>query len=255
MGANGGGSVIYDDYLMFYMDMANGDSYTSPNTKIFDLTTNNKDVNKNSVTYNQDKLGSLTFNQSAYCSFVDSAPFNGITYYGKTLIVVGKLASDFNTGIFSAPNYGFRQVFGAANAPTAAYRNWYFAIYNDGSGNGYRFHQSTGGYGTLSQPIPFSKLGPGSWFFSAFTHKTDGDYRYYFNGEYAGKEYGESHTTPFFQPITLNRTELIGGGTDQYGGEFPSFRGEVAAVMVYNRDLSEEEIKQNYRVFASRYNI
>jgi hypothetical protein len=249
------GSVIFDDYLMFYMDMANADSYTSPNSKIFDLTPNNKDVNKNSVTYNPSKLGSLTFNQTAYCSFVDSAPFNGVTYYGKTLILVGKLASDFNSGIFSAPNYGFRQVFGAANAPTAAYRNWYFAFYHDGTSSGYRLHQSTGGYGTLSQPIPFSKLSPGGWFFAAFTHSTDGNYRYYFNGEYAGKEYGESHTIPFFQPLTLTSTELIGGGTDQYGGPFASFRGEVAVAMVYRRDLTEDEIKQNYRVFASRYNI
>jgi hypothetical protein len=252
--SGGNANIVFDKDLMFYLDVANEDSYKTGSV-LYDLTPNNKNVNKNSVTYDPADLGALSFNQTSFCSFVDFAPFNGVTYNGKTLIIVGQVATNFNTNIFSAPNYGFRQVFGAANAPGAAQRNWYFSFYNDGSGNGYKFHQSCGGLGTLSKSIPFNRLGPGSWFYAAFTHSTNGNYEYYFNGINIGKEYGANHTSTFFQPITLSRTELIGGGTNAFGGEMASWRGKVAAVMVYKRDLSAEEIMQNFRVLGPRYGL
>ena len=256
MSTTGGApNIVYDKDLMFYMDAANEDSYRSPDTKIYDLTPNNKNVNKNSVTFDSANLGALSFNQTSYCSFVDSAPFNNVTYNGKTLIIVGQIATDFNSGISSAPNYGFRQVFGAANAPGAVQRNWYLSVYNDGSGNGYKFHQSCGGWGTLSKSVPFNRLGQGSWFCMAFTHSTNGNYEYYLNGVNIGKEYGAGHTSQFFQPITLNRTELIGGGTDPYGNQMASWRGKVSAVLVYKRDLSADEIMQNFRVLGPRYGL
>lgn len=253
----GGARVIFDDYLMFYMDTANEDCYRSPSSTIYDLTPNKRTVSKGSVPYTSTNLGELSFNQDYYCTFVNPGdPFNTY-YYGKTLIVVGQLSTTYNVGLYNYGHWGFRQMFGAANAPTATQRNWYYSLFSpSGDTNGFRYHQSCNGYGTLSNYIPFSRFAPGNWFFTAFTHQLDGNYQYYHNGAPIGKFYGTSHTSPFSQHINLTQPEMIGGGTQGSGsGQMASWKGKITAVMVYKRALTDEEILQNFKVFASRYQI
>jgi hypothetical protein len=252
----GGARVVFDDSLMFYMDIPNEESYKTPNSIINDLTPNKRTVSKGSVPYNSGNLGSLSFNRDFYCTFVNPGDPFDTQYFGKTIFIVAQLGTNFNTGINNYGVWGFRQLFGAANGPGAVQRNWYFSVHNDSSGNGYRYHQSAGGLGTLSNYIPFTRFKPGDWFVAAFTHNLNGNYQYYHNGRAIGKAYGESHTSAFTQHINLTEPELIGGGTQGSGsGKAPSWVGKIATVMIYKRDLSEAEILQNFKVFASRYGI
>lgn len=254
--AYGGAKIIQDDSLLFYMDIANEDCYKNPNSIITDLTPNKITVSKGSVPYSSGNLGALSFNKDYYCTFVNPGdPFN-TPYYGKTIFIVAQLGTNFNVNINSYGVWGFRQLFGASNAPSAVQRNWYYSVYNDSSGNGFMYHQSSGGSGTLSNYIPFTKFKPGDWFVTAFTHNLNGNYQYYHNGRAIGKLYGANHTSTFSQHINLTEPELIGGGTNASGnGKNASWVGKISAVLLYKRDLSEEEILQNFKVFASRYGI
>lgn len=55
--------------------------------------------------------------------------------------------------------------------------------------------------------------------------------------------------------LSLNSTAVDLGGSNEYGGNSSTWDARLNSFMVYNRGLSDSEIKQNFNAFRSRYGI
>lgn len=69
-----------------------------------------------------------------------------------------------------------------------------------------------------------------------------------------GNVKGEPFSATYKAPAT-GSTIIVGGNPLAGAGAIPKFKGTIYSVRIYNRALSEDEIKENFEVDKSKYNI
>ena len=214
---------------LLYLDAGNTLSYPGTGTTWTDLSTNTNDATI---------VGSPTFTSSVTASYftfsgtgvqyasTTAAKFN-VTYTGKTVMVAARMTSVAATT--------FRGLFGT-NSGT---RNFNTYIYSPSSGV-YQIHWSAGSGGGFSNNLP---LTTNQWFVAAVTQTTGGLVSYYFNGQPAGTNTGQT-----FIQYGSNNGEYV-ALCDNY------WYGDIGVCAVYGRALSADEITQNYNAIRNRYGI
>lgn len=92
--------------------------------------------------------------------------------------------------------------------------------------------------------------GSQTWNIWTFTRATAGSTRkIYKNGN------NVATNTAAAADINLNTTAIDVGSTDEYGGNSSTWNARLSAFIVYNRDLSDAEIRQNFIALRGRYGI
>jgi hypothetical protein len=247
---------IVNDSIIMYFDAAKSSSNVDSTTFLDLSKSSGKTGFVNSPVYNSLGGGSYNFNGSNQYMDVTYSQLN-VPYDGKTIIVCAYLATNFNSGLQSAPNYGFRNLFGKPNSTgNQLGRNWNFYVYDDNTNNGYQYHFSSYNSAGLSGYLPKTGLNQvvqGSWIVAAFTQDSSGLCSFYHNGLVTATYSGQLQQY-ISHPSDGERIGAQGTGASGYNsGGF--WKGNISTVLIYNRGLTADEIKQNYNVYRYRYNL
>jgi len=238
--------------LTLHLDAANPASYNG-GTTWYDMSgRGNHGTLSSNVLISGSNYGSMYFDGT------DSYPnFSRITFNTATGNSVGMYQSDFtveawvnaaNTGNTAgiSPNYPVFGVNGSSPTGNSNY-SMSFSFGNLGTG----FYDSGVGVGSYSGFTPSNNV----WYHIVHTHNyTTRLSKLYFNGSLM-PGYGYGYGTAIM-PGNLNANAAIGTvevGHANWGGG--SFWGSIPVVRVYNKELSQAEINQNYNALAYRYKL
>jgi hypothetical protein len=262
-----GGRQLIDDSVLMYFDAGNPRSCTMSSDGI--VTAPLVDLSKsrgNAIPVNSPPFATqwnnvngtivrntISFNGSNQYFNVSANQLN-VPYYGKTIMCVAQMATNFTTNLFGDPNYGFRAMFGKpdSNIGPLLGRNWNFYVMFDTGSSVWRYHWSTGS-GYVSNPLA---LGNGVWLCGAVTHDLTGVVKFYHNGVNCGTfDYGQPSTFQQYinDPASQERIGALASGPRNNTGAF--WRGNISSVILYNRVLSADEIMNNYMVYKSRFHL
>lgn len=235
------GNKIVTNGLVLYYDAANKSSYLPDNLYWIDITKNANNGELN---------GGFTFDNSNYGGLV----FNGTNY----ITVSNKISNLFQNSA-QALTYAF--VLKYTTALTENEVRVIFNVFNTGWSGGRPFilYQPVGGdtsfyaaiYIDEGESIRADTLGaryipPDTWVYVTFTW--DGNtYSIYVNDE----EIDYVYQTTSVDSNYLTDSSPIYIGKD--GFDFnPQFEGNISTVQIYNRNLTVDEIKQNYNTLKLR---
>jgi len=228
-------NTIVTDGLILYYDGANPQCYVSGDTTSNDLSiTQSTGTLTNGVTYDTDNNGSWVFDGiDDYIEISDNEIFNDIEYN-----------KPFTFSIWTTPTTlsGVKILLGKRNGAT-------------GKGLYLGFNNNTLRWGMVTLP------------FASYTINTTTTYSinnlYHIVGTFDGSDATglniyvnkilQSSTIDFNNPMgtILTTTPVtIGAGN----AEFYS-TGEIYSAKIYNRELTQEEITQNYNAMKSRFNL
>jgi hypothetical protein len=221
----GGGNVVNDSLVILY-DAANSKSFISGSTKWDNLSKFDYDGElKNSLGYNSNNFGSLTF--------------NGVDEYveiPKTDILSNKSTFTINSWVYPTSLTGLRPIF--VNYYVA---NLQVMLRFSGSGLQFFTYTTTGVGGTTQSFTASNQWSNVVATYDGTTMKT------YVNGVQS--------------PTTYSQTGLLNVSTQPYLiGYYTSptnyyFQGRVAYCGVYLRNLTDQEILQNYNAIKSRFGL
>lgn len=219
-------TIVPSSNMLLYLDAANSASYPGSGTTWTDLSPNaNNATSLTGVTYSSSNGGYLSFNGSGSGSLV-STKYNSV-YTGKTVFVVGQLASAMGGGTYRA-----------FLGDSTGNRNFNFYLYCPTTST-YQLHFSSAGSGTLSTNLPFTV---GTWFTAAVTHGTDGTIIFYFNGTKINQ------TTQTFAQYQSGTTEWVGRADNFWNGPLATF-------CIYKTALSAADILNNHNAVKNRYGL
>jgi hypothetical protein len=247
--------IVVEDSIIMYFDAANPNSIDP--TIFLDLSKGSGyAIGANSPIYSTLGGGSYEFNGSNQYMNTTYSQLN-VPYVGKTLMVCAYMSPTFATGLQGIPNYGFRNVIGKPNSTGLTLgRNWNFYVYDDNTGNGYQYHFSCNNSAGLSGYLPKTgdnAVAPGRWFIGAFTQDSLGLCSFYHNGILMAT-YSGGLTQYINHPSDGERIGAQATGASGYNsGGF--WKGNISTILIYNRGLTADEIKQNYNVYSYRYNL
>ena len=214
---------------LLYVDAGNTASYPGSGTAWTGLSSNasNATLVGSPPWTSAGTASYFTFNGlgSNYAS-TTASKFN-VAYTGKTVFVAARMTSVAATT--------FRCLFGT-NGGT---RNFNTYIYSPSSGV-YQIHWSAGSGGGFSNNLP---LTTNQWFVAAVTQATSGLVSYYFNGQPAGTNTGQT-----FIQYAANNGEYVALG-DNY------WYGDIGVCAVYGQALTADQIQQNYNALKGRYGL
>jgi hypothetical protein len=227
----GHGASIVRDGLVLYLDAANPKSYTS-GTTWFDLSGNNDGTLINGVGYSADNKGAMVFdgvNDTIDCGQVSSV---GSSLLGLTISMWVNPAANA-TAMYAENGTTFTtNTFYLAQENTAVLT---FLVYGEG---GYDLVE-------VSSPNPYPI---NTWFNIVGTWSSGTRCKLFYNAEDKTKLRGGAI-----------RNTLINGNTNLYIGSRNNssifYRGNVGSTSIYNRALTEVEIKQNFEATRGRYGI
>jgi hypothetical protein len=208
--------------LVLALDAANTQSYPGSGNIWRDLSGNGNDITLvNSPTFSTTNKGQITFNGSTQYGTVPSN--TSLTFSQPTVIVactpgVGTVIAKGRSGSYW--NYGIA-------APSTTF---------------FRARNNNNDVDSLTYP---TKSG-----INIFTAAWDGAFvNFYLNGEFLSK------TNSSYSPIANNLHNLTIGVAQSGGGFFEYYGGSISYILIYNRCLSANEIKQNHDALKSRYGL
>ena len=225
----GHGASIVRDGLVLHLDAAGVKSYPGSGTTWTDLSGNGNDGTLvNGVGYSSDNKGALTFDgtndyitipNSSSVQLSNNSPFS-ISYFINLNRVDGTYMAPIMKGGFTS-SYG--HLIGSTN---------YFLVYTDNDSSNELFIQNM-----LNDYV-------NTWV--NITQTYDGDKIYVYRN---GVLYATSGTG---RTLTTNTSTLyigINGGSNYF------LDGDISNMMLYNRELTADEIKQNFEATRGRYGI
>lgn len=232
--------------LVLCLDAANPKSYPGTGSTWFDLSGNNRNFNLSNITYSSSNNGVLNFNgTTSYAQLTDSTFLNGLT--GVTLEMVVKAAAvqtnDLN-GLFTSVTPNNSDV-------SLTLRHDYIGV-SGGKTNVYKFTVTNGVSTTINSESSEQSLSS-NWVHLALVWsqtKNSGRHDFYINGIMNTISYQQYWT----QPLGGATTAYIGIGSKNIVGT-SSFNGNISVTRIYNRDLSADEIKQNFNALRGRFDL
>jgi len=221
--------------LKLYLDASNSTSYPGTGTAWTDLSGNgNNGTLIGGLSYNSTEGGSIAFSggtSNDYVSIANSASLN--------LTTAGTLSIWVNPNSLtqrSLTNLIGRTIDGAPNGQS------YYLYWTGGNITG--IIQNGGTYNSISTPVP-TVLG---WYNYVFS---------WGNGYLKLYKNGVQVSTPVAKTVnaqSLTTTVNIGGSIfGGAGGNQNTFNGKIPIVQIYNRDLSDAEVLQNFNSLRSRF--
>jgi hypothetical protein len=102
----------------------------------------------------------------------------------------------------------------------------------------------SGHNGAFSAVVSNTSIVPNQWYFGAVSFNTGTGFKLYLNG---ALEVTSANTNPF---IGTGDIEVAG-----YSGASNFFQGQITGVSIYNRVLSDDEIKQNFNTYRGRFGV
>jgi hypothetical protein len=252
--------IVTND-LIFYVDAANTKSYISGSTIWYDLDKNpSYDITFfNGVGFDSSNNGSIRFDGTD--DYANRTFTSGDLY---DINLTGEITLDIwikwdNVLRSSESAIAFGRPFGDN---TSGQYQWQFIKSNNGAGqfrgifavsntvNVYALNQITNdGFFNPNTPIQNN-----TWYNFLYTYKlSNGDVKGYVNGEDAGGTIVGTNPASLEIPVVSHRFLSIGAQSNPAG--FFSMLGNIGSIKIYNRILSEEEIKQNYNAIKSRYRL
>ena len=220
--------------LVLYLDAGNTDSYVSGDTTWYDLTTNDNDGTL---------VGGPTFDPTSGSSIVfdgddDNINLGSITS-GSTLMLNG---SNITICAFIKKDTGgdtFQRIVDKSTSGGAVdgYSMWV-------NGSSIGFSVNNNNWDTDSS----SAVSLNEWNYVSIVSGPSSTTSYVNGVEFVGSYYSGSYSSP------PNSTANLRIGTWNHAGG-REFKGNIAIVKIYNRDLSQIEILQNYNFLKSRFGL
>jgi hypothetical protein len=226
---------IVTDNLVLCLDAANPLSYPGSGSTWYDLSGNNNNGTLiNSPVYTTNSGGAFTFNGTTNNRYVDVTNINIGNKY--SIICVFKSTSIVN------------------------YKNIYDVNYNSytSTGNvGPRLEQySTGNIAwgwsgntsnnSVLQATSFFPISSNQYYHTVFTMNF-GSVKIYINGEYKN-----TFSSPNSYVTTFNDIN-IGRGFKLVANRY--FNGDISIFQIYNKDLLDSEVSQNYNALKGRFGL
>lgn len=226
---------VVSDQLSFYVDSANPKSYPGTGNEWVDLINGGVMTLNGGYTYEN---GILNFNGNSYAELptnpnvqVDGTSFS-LNVWFKPL---------------GASNLRFGRIFNIDNPGSIGFGNWTLAF--DTNDSYLRFGYNSGNQNEISNPNYNDGLEFGKWFNYQCTFNADtGLLRLYRNSILISQGVGNQ---PYYGLPTVNSVNCrIGTGdgiTDNW------FNGAIPVAALYKKELSEDEVKQNYNALKGRF--
>lgn len=212
------------DSLVLYLDAANPKSYVSGSTRWFDLSGNN---------YHGTLINGASFSSERNGCMV----FDGVDDMVRTNFQTITVNSSFEIWANRTESVNEYNMMAGMYLP-------YFAMH---SGNTVFFSNAIGG---VQRTIAGGSLMNNTWYCFHFVNSYDGTnttMKSYINGTLVRS------FTNTGQTITTTTTPLvIGGWRSNAPTDYP-FKGRISIVKAYSKELTQDEILQNYNTTKSRY--
>jgi len=225
------GPQIVKDGLVFYLDGANSKSYSGTGTTWFGLINNNNGTLANNALYDQKNNGIFVFdgvNARVNTSFIYET-FNSYT---------------INVWIFRKSTKSFQTLLGGDRDNSIS-----MGIRIDDANLLFHTNDSVDKIlFDVPNILPLNKwvnITATVVYTTQPSSSTSGIVALYLNGNQVG-------TNTFSGVGTFERTLRIGSPTNNNLNR--AFHGDISQVSIYNRDLSNQEIKQNYDTIKNRFN-
>jgi len=214
--------------LLLYADAAYG--YSGSGTTWNDMSSvNNTGTLINSPTWTQPGSGGyFSFNGSNQLSQYNSNLFN-TAYTGKTVFIAARM----NNSAWTPGVAQYRCMFGSSGGN----RNFNFYMYHDASNLYYLHFSATSG--TLSNVISVTT---NTWYIFAITQSST-TVSYYLNNSLVNAISGQT----LGQYLTTTNENIA--VSDNY------WYGDIGFCAVYSKDLTTNELTQNYNAIRGRYGL
>jgi hypothetical protein len=216
------------DGLQLFLDSSKSTSYPGSGTTWYDLSSNEYTATLiNSVSYNSGNKGYLSFDGSDYIDVNQSLE-----------------SESFSVGaLFRTSSPGVKMIL---SKETPSGYPWNYRIWlNEGQINADIAQGAT--QSSLSSPL--TTYNDGNWYYIMFT-RDDDTWKLYINGvEINSKSDNFTGSITNSQELWIGRSAFTGQSiTGSY-----QYTGDISAVMIYNRVLSQSEIAQNYDCLLNRF--
>ena len=210
--------------LVLYLDAANPKSYVSGSTTWFDLSGNNYHGTLiNGAGFSSEKNGCMVF--------------DGVDDMVRTKFQTITVNSSFEIWANRTENINTYNMMAGMYLP-------YFSMY---SSNYLLFSNNIGG---VQRSGGGGSLTDNTWYCFHFVNSYDGantTMKSYINGTLVRS------LTNTGQTITTTVSPLVIGGWRSTAPTDNPFKGKISIVKVYNKELTQDEILQNYNATKSRY--
>ena len=228
---------IVTDGLVFYVDSANNKSYQIGTGIEYDLVGQQDMILNNGVTYSTDNLGCLVFDGiNQFCEstsiYNTSESMTWDVWFNRSESV-----NDYNMILSHySPYLSFRDVVGSNK----------FII---------SFYTRLSGVNTQRTMVSNQSFLDNTWYNVSFTRQINVS-----NGSYDLKMYvnGELEVTKsevgVLDTMYQANDELRIADHSSIGQRYP-FKGKIPSLKIYNKILSEDEIRQNYIALKSRFGL
>jgi hypothetical protein len=237
--------VVYDNSLITYIDTGNNRSYTSGKSTWDDLTTSKNNVTPTGNTaYNTENNGNFVLDGAGdylYLNTTSNLPSGTCTILcwcnpddtiasGETYTGLVSWGSRTN----ASPSNGILLSVSTASSPNVYVSSAYW--YNDYAPNDLPLIKSNWNMvGVIARQ-------------GAILNNTT-----LICGNSNGLIFSTGTSTQYTRTLNFTNANLRIGCTDSNGTR--AFKGKIAVVMIYNRELSTEEISKNYNALKSRFGI
>ena len=226
-------SDIITDGLVYYSDAGILSSYPGSEDNVMDVSGNGLDsfsALKNGTTFNSGNGGSWEFDGTDDYMQIMS---NG---FGTFNLQEYSLDMWFNVDVVNNYNVLF-------SYDNVSHSNPYYAIHIRVNSNGsilFAFNNQGSSWAGISAPA--GTVIAGNWYNICVTRKS-GRQQIFINGEFITQASHTYSTTYYNQEVWVGRSNFGSGYTN----------GKIPLIKFYNRELTEEEINQNYNALSSRF--
>lgn len=227
---------VVSDQLSFYVDSANPKSYPGTGNEWVDLINGGVMTLNGGYTYEN---GILNFNGNSYAE-LPTNPNVQVDGTSFSLNVWFKPLGASSSG-------GAGRIFNIDDPGTFGFGNWTLAF--DADDSYLRFGYNNGNQNEISNPNYNDGLEFGKWFNYQCTFNADtGLLRLYRNSILISQGVGNQ---PYYGLPTINSVNCRIGTGDQITDHWLNAAIPVAAL--YKKELSEDEVKQNYNALKGRF--
>jgi hypothetical protein len=244
------GPKIVTNGLVLCLDAANQKSYPGSGTTWFDLSGNNRNATLNGPVFVNENGGVI--------ECIDVSNNGSRIEFGSLNLNTPSVSIEYWFKLTSNPNVSGDNEFRFMCFKTNNFFNYMeqgrtinFTVHKGGTQ--FRRIDSTFAHGQPNN----SAFDIGTWYHVLFSHnESNGHGSYFYNGELVRTGIMSIQSSPFTEittgPIDSTNTSLI-FSQNHSSGVRRFFPGYLASLKIYNRPLTQSEVKQNYNAGKSRF--